>query len=171
MVLPIYHRRCCCCCCCCYRYSIAADLVSELLPGIREAAAAAPHTLSWPQQQSSRLPGDGPTAAAAAALSGLVAVAVWLRLSALRLLTWNHNYNVKPREISAALDRLGASLIEVYDAAPQLRGVVLLALSSAGRGGEGDMGQRIRDEILAIQQKNGCKVRCSIILRSEWSCV
>jgi alpha-glucan,water dikinase len=46
----------------------------------------------------------------------------------------------------------------VLEVAPQLSGVVLLALASAGRGGEGDMGQRIRDEILAIQQRNGCKV-------------
>lgn len=52
---------------------------------------------------------------------------------------------------------LTASL-QAYEAAPQLSGVVLLALASAGRGGEGDMGQRIRDEILAIQQRNGCKV-------------
>lgn len=46
-------------------------------------------------------------------MAGLVAVTVWLRLSSLRLLTWNHNYNVKPREISAALDRLGANLVQV----------------------------------------------------------
>lgn len=49
-------------------------------------------------------------------------------------------------------------IAQVYEAAPQLSGVVLLALASAGRGGMGDMGQRIRDEILAIQQRNGCKV-------------
>lgn len=46
-------------------------------------------------------------------MSGLVAVTVWLRFSSLRLLTWNRNYNVKPREISAALDRLGANLVQV----------------------------------------------------------
>ena len=34
--------------------------------------------------------------------SALVAIAVWLRYSAARHLTWNRNYNVKPREISAA---------------------------------------------------------------------
>ena len=39
--------------------------------------------------------GDGLPAA-------LTAVAVWVRLSAARHLTWNRNYNVKPREISAA---------------------------------------------------------------------
>ncbi len=32
----------------------------------------------------------------------LYAVTVWLRYSAMRQLTWNRNYNVKPREISAA---------------------------------------------------------------------
>lgn len=32
----------------------------------------------------------------------LAALTVWLRFSAARLLTWNRNYNVKPREISAA---------------------------------------------------------------------
>jgi len=34
--------------------------------------------------------------------AALAAVAVWVRLSAARHLTWNRNYNVKPREISAA---------------------------------------------------------------------
>ena len=34
--------------------------------------------------------------------SALVAITVWLRYSAARHLTWNLNYNVKPREISAA---------------------------------------------------------------------
>lgn len=36
----------------------------------------------------------------------LAALAVWLRLSAARLLTWNRSYNIKPREISAAQARL-----------------------------------------------------------------
>ncbi len=40
-----------------------------------------------------------------------------------------------------------------------LRPVILLALRSVGRGGTGDMGQRVRDEILEIQQNNQCKVR------------
>ena len=41
----------------------------------------------------------------------MVAVAVWLRLSAKRLLTWNRNYNVKPREISAAQASPGPCLM------------------------------------------------------------
>lgn len=93
------------------RYGIAADLVQELLPDLRAAAASAPESLTWPPPAS---PSDnGVAERGRAALSSLVAVAVWLRFSSLRLLTWNHNYNVKPREISAALDRLGASLVEV----------------------------------------------------------
>lgn len=32
----------------------------------------------------------------------VVAVLTWLRFSSSRLLTWNKNYNIKPREISAA---------------------------------------------------------------------
>jgi hypothetical protein len=34
--------------------------------------------------------------------AGMHAVTVWLRYSAMRHLTWNRNYNVKPREVSAA---------------------------------------------------------------------
>lgn len=95
-----------------HRYSIAADLVGELLPDIRAAAAEAPASLLWPPQQSHNQNNDAAWRGGGA-LAGLVAVAVWLRLSSLRLLVWNHNYNVKPREISAALDTLGARLIEV----------------------------------------------------------
>lgn len=35
---------------------------------------------------------------------------------------------------------------------------VLLALMAVGRGGQGDLGQRIRDEILVVQSKNNAKV-------------
>jgi hypothetical protein len=93
------------------RYGIAADLVGELLPDIKAAAADSPASLIWPPQHQQHHNDCGWRGAAA--LSGLVAVTIWLRLSSLRLLTWNHNYNVKPREISAALDRLGEKLVEV----------------------------------------------------------
>ena len=43
----------------------------------------------------------------------LVAVLTWLRFSSSRLLTWNKNYNIKPREISAAQVSL-CSLVNVY---------------------------------------------------------
>ncbi|KAK9838302.1 hypothetical protein WJX81_003198 [Elliptochloris bilobata] len=87
----------------------------------------------------------------------LAALAVWLRLSAARLLTWNRSYNVKPREISAAQERLTSRLAAVVEAEPGARDVARLALAAVGRGGRGDAGQRVRDEILAIQQKNAAK--------------
>lgn len=96
-------------------------------------------------------------AAAATAEATLAVYAVWLRLTAARLLEWNHNYNVKPREVSAAQTRLTAELTRMWLAHPWSRGLVAVALSAVGRGGDGDMGQRIRDEILAIQSKNGAK--------------
>lgn len=104
------------------RYGIAAELVNELLPDLKAAAASAPTSLLWPPSTGATAAhgwphvsphGDAALLKGHRALAGLVAVAVWLRLSSLRLLTWNHNYNVKPREISAALDNLGTSLLQV----------------------------------------------------------
>jgi hypothetical protein len=41
-------------------------------------------------------------AAPEGAAAGVAVLAAWLRLAAVRKLRWNVNYNVKPREISAA---------------------------------------------------------------------
>lgn len=49
---------------------------------------------------------DAALAAPEGHLAGLTALAAWLRLAATRRLRWNVNYNVKPREISAAQVRL-----------------------------------------------------------------
>ena len=46
--------------------------------------------------------------------SKLLACALWLRQAAARLLVWNHNYNVKPREISAAQEKLTAALTDIW---------------------------------------------------------
>lgn len=54
-------------------------------------------------------------------------------------------------EISQAQDRLTDLLQDVYTSYPQYRELVRMILSTVGRGGEGDVGQRIRDEILVIQ--------------------
>jgi hypothetical protein len=54
-------------------------------------------------------------------------------------------------EISQAQDRLTELLQNVYASYPQYREVVRMILSTVGRGGEGVVGQRIRDEILVIQ--------------------
>ncbi|XP_057416065.1 alpha-glucan water dikinase, chloroplastic isoform X2 [Lotus japonicus] len=88
---------------------------------------------------------------------GLAGILVWMRFMATRQLIWNKNYNVKPREISQAQDRLTDLLQDAYTSYPQYRELVRMILSTVGRGGEGDVGQRIRDEILVIQRKNECK--------------
>ncbi|KAL6297180.1 hypothetical protein ACE6H2_005322 [Prunus campanulata] len=88
---------------------------------------------------------------------GLVGILVWLRFMSCRHLTWNKNYNVKPREISEAQDRFTNLLQRIYLNQPKDREIVRLLMTHVGRGGQGDVGQRIRDEILVIQRNNDCK--------------
>lgn len=58
----------------------------------------------------------------------------------------------KCSEISKAQDRLTGLLQNIYTSHPQYRELLqMMILSTVGRGGEGDVGQRIRDEILVIQ--------------------
>ena len=40
------------------------------------------------------------------------------------------------------------------------RDALRLALVAVGRGGQGEIGQRIRDEILTVQSRNAAKARC-----------
>jgi alpha-glucan,water dikinase len=79
---------------------------------------------------------------------------VWLRFSAVRQLTWQRNYNTKPRELAHAQDRLTGKLAEVYRTDPAGRPFVRLMLATIGRGGDG---QRIRDEILQIMHRHHVK--------------
>ncbi|WRX14759.1 Pyruvate phosphate dikinase [Theobroma cacao] len=88
---------------------------------------------------------------------GFAGILVWMRFMATRQLIWNKNYNVKPREISKAQDRLTDLLQSIYATHPQHRELLRMIMSTVGRGGEGDVGQRIRDEILVIQRNNDCK--------------
>ncbi|XP_065873488.1 alpha-glucan water dikinase, chloroplastic [Euphorbia lathyris] len=88
---------------------------------------------------------------------GLAGILVWMRFMATRQLIWNKNYNVKPREISKAQDRLTDLLQNICASHPQYREILRMIMSTVGRGGEGDVGQRIRDEILVIQRNNDCK--------------
>ncbi|XP_020589456.1 alpha-glucan water dikinase, chloroplastic isoform X2 [Phalaenopsis equestris] len=92
-----------------------------------------------------------------AGLLGLAGILVWMRFMATRQLVWNKNYNVKPREISKAQDRLTDMLQDIYSGFPSYREILRIIMSTVGRGGEGDVGQRIRDEILVIQRNNDCK--------------
>jgi hypothetical protein len=41
----------------------------------------------------------------------------------------------------------------MYKTYPQYREILRMIMAAVGRGGEGDVGQRIRDEILVIQVK------------------
>ncbi|KAL1565640.1 alpha-glucan, water dikinase [Salvia divinorum] len=95
--------------------------------------------------------------AASAGEVGLAGILVWMRYMATRQLIWNKNYNVKPREISKAQDRLTDLLQNVYKSYPRYREIIRMIMLTVGRGGEGDVGQRIRDEILVIQRNNDCK--------------
>lgn len=56
-------------------------------------------------------------------------------------------------EISKAQDRFTDDLENMYKAYPQYREILRMIMAAVGRGGEGDVGQRIRDEILVIQVK------------------
>jgi alpha-glucan, water dikinase len=87
-------------------------------------------------------------------LDGLALVYVYLRFSAIRQLTWQRNYNTKPRELAHAQDRLTQKLSEVYRSEPGSRPLARLTLATVGRGGEG---QRIRDEILNIMHRHHVK--------------
>ncbi|HVV73701.1 MAG TPA: hypothetical protein VHI52_19710, partial [Verrucomicrobiae bacterium] len=79
---------------------------------------------------------------------------VYLRFSAIRQLTWQRNYNTKPRELAHAQDRLTQRLSELYRQSPDFRPLTRLTLATVGRGGEG---QRIRDEILNIMHRHHIK--------------
>ena len=62
---------------------------------------------------------------------------VWLRYSASRKLTWQRNYNVKPRELSAAqskLTRVDRRAV-LRGAAPARHGALMLGTVGKGGGG------------------------------------
>lgn len=54
-------------------------------------------------------------------------------------------------EISEAQDKFTNLLHRLYLSKPKDRETVRLIMSCVGRGGRGDVGQRIRDEILVLQ--------------------
>jgi len=95
--------------------------------------------------------------AAAAGHDGLVVMFTWFRFMAMRQLVINRNYNIKPREISAAQEKVTMQLAEIHRSRPELWEITRLTMVTIGRGGAGNIGQRIRDEILDVQQRNNCK--------------
>ena len=64
---------------------------------------------------------------------------------------WNNNYNIKPREIAQAQEALTDVFQATFQAEPKQRDMVRLFMGTVGRGGQGNGGQRIRDEILDVQ--------------------
>lgn len=98
--------------------------------------------------------GDDPTA--------LTAITLWMRLFATRRVRWNKNYNIKPREFSAAQESAAMALAKrmpLTKSASVSVDALLLAIRNVGRGANADVGQGVRDEILNIQKRNHCKVR------------
>jgi alpha-glucan,water dikinase len=87
-------------------------------------------------------------------LDGLALIYVYLRFSAIRQLTWQRNYNTKPRELAHAQERLTQKIASIYRSEPVSRPLTRLMLATIGRGGEG---QRIRDEILNIMHRHHIK--------------
>ena len=91
--------------------------------------------------------------------SQMAALYASMRFFAQRQLTWNDNYNVKPREISTAQNGLIARLVRMAcgEGAGDLRSYARLMMRTLGRGASNDAGQRIRDEILDVQKRSGAK--------------
>ena len=87
-------------------------------------------------------------------VEALALLYVWLRFSAIRQLTWQRNYNTKPRELAHAQDRLTNRLAELYVSEREGRPFLRMMLATIGRGGDG---QRIRDEILQIMHRHHLK--------------
>ncbi len=93
---------------------------------------------------------------------------VWLRYSELRQLDWQRHYNTKPRELSHAQDRLTLKVTGLFARAnDRQRWLLRMLLSTLGRGGEGGVGQQIRDEILHIMHRHKIK-ECSGHFLEEW---
>ncbi|XVF64923.1 hypothetical protein PTKIN_Ptkin09bG0205500 [Pterospermum kingtungense] len=132
-----------------YGKGIVKWLLDEIFQREKEAERSLMHRFNIASELTERCKSEGEL--------GLIAILVWMRFMICRHLTWNKNYNVKPREISEAQDRFTNLLQRTFLNQPNDREIVRLIMACVGRGGQGDVGQRIRDEILMIQRNNDCK--------------
>ncbi|KAM7516914.1 hypothetical protein LguiA_006497 [Lonicera macranthoides] len=123
-------------------------LLDEISAREKEAEKSLMHRFNIATEVTERCKSEGEV--------GLIGILVWLRFMACRHLTWNKNYNVKPREISEAKDKFTNLLQRIYLDQPNDREIVRLIMECIGRGGQGHVGQRIRDEILWLQRNNDC---------------
>jgi alpha-glucan,water dikinase len=126
---------------------------SELLQQLEERIVQAESSGSWTLMHRFNLCHDL-LGQAQDDLDGLALLFVWLRFSAIRQLTWQRNYNTKPRELAHAQDRLADRLADLYQQKPEGRPWLRLMLATIGKGGDG---QRIRDEILQIMHRHHLK--------------
>lgn len=78
------------------------------------------------------------------------ALYVWMRYSQIRVLDWQRRYNTQPRQLSWSQLSLVTMLANKFKNVPEVRWLARLVMSCVGRGGSGDLGQRIRDDILVI---------------------
>eukprot|EP00915_Cephaloidophora_sp_WS-2016_P005785 GHVH01007657.1.p1 GENE.GHVH01007657.1~~GHVH01007657.1.p1 ORF type:complete len:1702 (+),score=221.33 GHVH01007657.1:115-5220(+) len=81
---------------------------------------------------------------------------VWGRMSQVRLLDWQRNYNTKPRDLAGATQALTTKLATIWSTFSHspIRSWVRLFMMTLPRGGDGGTGQAIRDEILNIQHRH-----------------
>lgn len=79
---------------------------------------------------------------------------VWMRYSQIRVLDWQRRYNTQPRQLSWAQLSLVTLLANRFKNKSDTRWLSRLVMSCVGRGGAGDLGQRIRDDILVILRHN-----------------
>eukprot|EP00291_Cryptomonas_curvata_P021640 CAMPEP_0172172742 /NCGR_PEP_ID=MMETSP1050-20130122/12626_1 /TAXON_ID=233186 /ORGANISM="Cryptomonas curvata, Strain CCAP979/52" /LENGTH=1504 /DNA_ID=CAMNT_0012844337 /DNA_START=29 /DNA_END=4543 /DNA_ORIENTATION=- len=90
-----------------------------------------------------------------AGINALTVIFIWLRFSQIRQLSWQRNYNTKPRELSSASENLNKAIAWRWkNAGPEARELFRLMLGCIGRGGSGGDGQAIRDEILHIMHRH-----------------
>jgi alpha-glucan, water dikinase len=82
------------------------------------------------------------------------ALYVWMRYSQIQVLDWQRSYNTQPRQLSAAQLSFVTCLANRFCKMPDVRWIARLVMSCVGRGGSGDLGQRIRDDILVILRHN-----------------
>eukprot|EP00290_Baffinella_frigidus_P019788 CAMPEP_0180204622 /NCGR_PEP_ID=MMETSP0987-20121128/8521_1 /TAXON_ID=697907 /ORGANISM="non described non described, Strain CCMP2293" /LENGTH=1488 /DNA_ID=CAMNT_0022160147 /DNA_START=98 /DNA_END=4564 /DNA_ORIENTATION=+ len=85
----------------------------------------------------------------------LTMIFCWLRFSQIRQLSWQRNYNTKPRELSSASEKLNKLIAWRWkNSEPKEKELYRLMLGCIGRGGSGGDGQAIRDEILHIMHRH-----------------
>jgi len=85
----------------------------------------------------------------------IIMIFCWLRYSQIRQLSWQRHYNTKPRELSAASERLNKLIAWRWkNAQPKEKEIFRMMLGCIGRGGSGGDGQAIRDEILHIMHRH-----------------